>query len=190
MVSESEVGAFIGGAPGGPKAERALAAVMAETGANPADEEGQRVVRALAAVRLGAAPEVVSKHLGWKEFESFCARLLRLSGYVVRENVVITKPRVQIDIVASGPTMTLSIDCKHWSKAHSNTSLADIAAAQKRRSLILKRRMAGGPPIASVILSFSAPEGGFVDGVALVPVRTLTNFVQSVESYTRMLELC
>jgi hypothetical protein len=40
-----------------------------------------------------------------------------------------------------------------------------------------------------VILSLSAPSGDFVDGVAVVPIGSLTGFLESVEAYLDRLEV-
>ncbi len=142
------------------------------------------------AVRLGLAAEEAAKHLDWKEFESFCAMLLGASGYSVVQNVLLKRPRAQIDIVASGPSTVLSIDCKHWQSAHPSSTLEEFAEAQKKRSAAYRRVHPEVKPIMSVILSFSEPEGRFVDGVAIVPIRTLRNFLETVESYPGLLEAC
>ncbi len=187
--SDSRAGVFIQGGVGGPRAEGAVAVICEELGI-PSSQAWQKIVRALAAVRLGTAAEEAAKHLDWKEFESFCAMLLRASGYSVRENVLLRRPRAQIDIVASGPSMVLSIDCKHWQRAHPPSVLAGFAEAQKKRSAAFRRAHPEVKPIRSVVLSFSEPEGRFVEGVAVVPIRTLKDFLETVESYPDLLGSC
>jgi Restriction endonuclease len=142
---------------------------------------------ALALCRVGVTPEKISRHLDWLEFESFCGGLLKASGYRVRENVVLRRPRAQVDLVAFGPSLVLSIDCKHWKREHSPSALRDLAAKQLKRSRLFRKKHQGVQPIVSVILSFSAPQGTFVDGVAVVPLRTLRSFLGSVESYAEFL---
>ncbi len=186
-ISESKALAFIDGRSSYPQAERALEEVAGELGPFLAGH-GARVSRAIATMSLGVSPESVAKRLGWKEFESFCARLLQGSGYGVEENVTLTKPRVQIDIVATGPSHVLSVDCKHWERAHSPSALASFAGAQKRRSGLYRRAKPEAKPVVSVILSFSQPEGSFVEGVPVVPVRSLTSFLGSIEAYSELIE--
>jgi hypothetical protein len=124
----------------------------------------------------------------WKDFEEFCAQLLRSAGYAVKENVYLSRPRAQIDLVASGPIFVLSIDCKHWKRAPSLSSLERFAQAQLRRSRLLRRSLDDTRPIISAILNLSEPEGTFVNGVAVVPLRALRNFIETVESYSDLLE--
>ena len=144
---------------------------------------------AYALLRLRIQPEVVSRLLSWREFEELAGALLRASGFDVRENVVLTKPRVQIDAVAFGTSIILSVDCKHYRREPGLASLKKFAEAQLRRSGLLRKKMKDPRPIASVILSLSEPEGTFVDGVAVVPIRTLRSFLNSLDSYNDLLEL-
>ena len=188
-ISDSKALAFIDGRSSYPQAERALEGVSNDLGPRHSGS-GARVSRALAAMSIGVSSESVARHLGWKEFESFCARLLQESGYSVEENVTLTKPRAQIDIVATGSSHVLSVDCKHWQRAHSPSTLASFAGAQKKRSGLYRRSKPEAKPVVSVILSFSQPEGGFVDGVPVVPVRSLTSFLGSIEAYSELIETC
>ena len=86
-----------------------------------------QVLAAIALIRDGMSIESVSSSLTWQEFEGFCAGVLRACGYMVRTNVVMTKPRRQIDIFAESPTLALSVDCKHWGKTFSGPTLERVA---------------------------------------------------------------
>ena len=136
-----------------------------------------------ALLKHGALPEEVSRLLSWREFERLSAALFRASGYSVRENVVLTKPRAQIDIVAVGDSLVLSVDCKHYRRGHAPSSLSKFAKDQVRRGALLRKRLTGVPPIASVILSMSEPEGKFIEGAAVVPIRTLRSFLTTLDTY-------
>lgn len=125
----------------------------------------------------------------WKDFEGFCAQLLRASGYSVRENIYLSHPRSQIDLVATGPLFVISLDCKHWKRAPSRSVLEGFAMTQLRRSRFLRRTLHDKRPIISAILSLSEPAGSFVEGVAVVPLRTLRDFLDTVESYSSLLEM-
>ena len=113
---------------------------------------------------------------------------MRAGGYDVRENVYMSRPRGQIDLVASGPIYTISMDCKHWKRAPSARSLESLARAQLRRSRLLRRSLDDPRPIVSAILSLSDPSERFVGGVAIVPLRVLRDFLDTVESYSSLLE--
>ncbi len=152
-------------------------------------DSGNRALVALALCGAGRRPEDVSACLSWKEFEAFCSELFKASGFEVRENIILKKPRAQIDMVAYGQSYVLSVDCKHWKRSHSPSALRRFARDQLGRSALLRRRLADPKPIVSAILSFSEPGGSFVEGVAVVPLRTLRSFLTSVESYFELLSL-
>ncbi|MDA4127741.1 MAG: restriction endonuclease [Thaumarchaeota archaeon] len=144
---------------------------------------------AYALLKRRTQPEEVSRLLSWREFEQLAAALIRAAGFVVKENVTLTKPRAQIDAVAFGTSMILSVDCKHYRREPGPASLQKFAKAQLRRSGLLRKKTDDPRPIASVILSVSEHEGSFVEGVAVVPVRTLRSFLTSLDSYTELFEL-
>ncbi|MDA4127837.1 MAG: restriction endonuclease [Thaumarchaeota archaeon] len=144
---------------------------------------------AYALLKHRTQPEEVSRLLSWREFEQLAAALLRVAGFVVKENLTLTKPRAQIDAVAFGASMILCVDCKHYRREPGPASLQKFATAQLRRSGLLRKKTNDPRPIASVILSVSEPEGSFVEGVAVVPVRTLRSFLTSLDSFTELFEL-
>jgi len=155
----------------------------------PEDEFESPVCVAYSLLKLDFQPDEVSRLLSWQDFERLAGALFRSSGYEVRNNVLLKKPRAQIDVVAYGTSIMLSVDCKHYRREQGPSALAKVASAQLRRSELLRRKTEDTRPIASVILSMSEPEGGFVKGVAVVPVRTLRDFLTSMDSYLGMLEL-
>jgi hypothetical protein len=142
-----------------------------------------------ALLKMGAEPDEVSRLLTWRQFEQLSAALLRASGYSVMENITLTKPRAQLDVVAKGTSLLLNVDCKHYRRGNSPSALSKFAGDQLRRSTLLRKKIDDRRPIASVILSMSEPEGKFVRGVAVVPVRTLQNFLTTIDSYLGLLEL-
>ena len=151
--------------------------------------EGEPIQRALELIASGAKEEEAARSLTWKDFEGFCAQLLRANGYAVRENVYLSHPRAQIDLVATGPLFVINLDCKHWKREPSRSALKVFALAQLRRSRLLRRTLYDQRPIISAILSFSEPAGSFIEGVAIVPLRTLRSFLDSVESYSGLLDV-
>jgi hypothetical protein len=167
---------------------RSLDDARAELGLEEGDTLSPICV-AYALIKLRMQPEEVSRMLSWREFEELAGALLRASGFEVRENVFLTKPRAQIDVVARGASLTLSVDCKHYDREPGPSSLVRFARAQLKRSGVLRRKTDDPRPIASVILSMSQPEGSFVEGVAVVPVRTLRSFLTDLDSYTGLFEL-
>ncbi|MDG7006953.1 MAG: restriction endonuclease [Nitrososphaerota archaeon] len=169
-------------------ATRALRDVGGDLGLSEGDYASP-VSAAYSLLKANFQADEVSRLLSWQDFERLAGALLRSSGYDVRQNVYLRKPRAQIDVVATGPSLTLSVDCKHYRREQGPSSLERAALAQLRRSALLRRVSDGPRPIASVILSMSEPEGKFVRGVAVVPVRTFRSFLNSLDSYRGLLEL-
>lgn len=186
-VNEENVGAFIHGALDAPEALALGDKLQLALGVGSTEPE-KRVVNALVALRLGVTPGTVARNLDWKDFEKFCALIFRSRGYTVRENLTLKKPRAQIDVVAVGSSYVICADCKRWKRDHSPGALRSIALAQRRRSVLLRRNQKGQKPILSAILSLSASTGGFVEGVAVVPIGSLTGFLDSLESYVEHFE--
>ena len=174
--------------PSAPSRTRALSAARSDLGLAEGDELTPICV-AFALMKLRVQPEEVSRLLSWREFEDLAAALLRASGYRVRQNVYLTKPRAQLDVIAYGDSVVLNVDCKHYARQPGPASVSSFAKAQVDRSRILRLKEPDQPPIASVILSLSEPEGKFVNGAAVVPVRTLRSFLNGLGSYYGMLEL-
>ena len=169
-------------------AGRALGEAGTELGL-PEGEHTSPVCVAYSLMKINFQADEVSRLLSWQDFERLAGTLLRSSGYEVRQNVYLRRPRAQIDVVATGPSLTLSVDCKHYRREQGPSSLERAAKAQLRRSALLRRASKDPRPIASVILSTSEPEGKFVEGVAVVPVRAFRSFLNSLDSYRGLLEL-
>jgi Restriction endonuclease len=168
-------------------ASRMLLAAAAELGLSPG-EEISPLCAAYALLKLEKGVEEVSRMLDWRDFERLSAALMRSAGYSVDFDVTLRKPRAQIDIVAYGTSMILCVDCKHWQRKLARSALAKIAEDQLRRSALLRAREDDPRPILSVILTLSEPEGTFVQGVPVVPVRTLSSFLGSLEAYSEFVE--
>jgi Holliday junction resolvase len=167
-----------------PETEQALDWVQGELGV-VINEKNARMVRGIAAVKAGASLEDVSKTLTWKEFESFCAALLRAKGFVVLENLTLTKPRAQVDIVARSSSMALVADCKHWAKDMGQSSLDRVIVAQAKRAHLLRIKMPRLEPMVIVIVCLSHETGRYVSPGVVVPIHTLVDFVSNLSSYTQ-----
>lgn len=118
----------------------------------------------------------------------FCASLLRARGYSVTENVTLTKPRIQIDILARSRSLALAVDCKHWSHGIGEAALVRAAAAQARRARIIRARMNQLEPLVVVLLVLSNEQARFVDGAAVVPIYALGSFLTDPNLYSDLLE--
>lgn len=142
--------------------------------------DGRSALRAILACKMGARLEDVARALDWKEFESFSAGLLRSRGFDVVENVMLRRPRAQVDLLAKSDLVSLAVDCKRWKRAMGPSSLFRCVQAQRRRARLIRQAEPGVSPIASVILLLSEEDVKLVGGGAAVPVRTLSSFLDDV----------
>ena len=143
-------------------------------------------------VAILAAPMVqdlrkVSQKLDWRDFELFVSEVAEHYGYHVKRNLVIGKPKVQIDLIAVKGTMCIAIDCKHWAKSAAGSSLSRIAKKQIRRARILLsndetrslRIKTALPAIVTLLPSISRATAG----IPVVPVSEINNFFANVDGY-------
>jgi hypothetical protein len=142
-----------------------------------------QVLAAVALIRAGMTLDAVSSSLTWQEFEGFCANLLKVHGYTVKTNIVLTRPRRQIDIFAEAQTLALSVDCKHWAKSFSGWALERVAAEQIERSALYKQKKSVKVPVLPVILTLLDPQVREVLGVPVVPIFALRDFLVSVSRF-------
>ena len=73
---------------------------IGELHGNILDFEGSDRIRAsILAINNGASVEDVSEFLSWQNFEELVGRILQENGFEVQKNFIMTKPRMQIDVV-------------------------------------------------------------------------------------------
>jgi Restriction endonuclease len=172
---------------GGARALAIIEDLSTQLGLKP--PTGDRVLSAVALIRTGATPESVSSQLTWTEFEEFCARLLRAAGYSVKRNIVMTKPRRQIDIFAESTGLAMSIDCKHWRRGFAPSVLERIADKQRERTSLYKKKNSLTVPVVPVILTLLDAPTRLVAGVPVVPIFALRDFLGSVSRFEEGLEI-
>ena len=144
-----------------------------------------RVSAALALTRLGVDLDQVVRSLTWKEFEEYCALAISAAGYAVRMNVRLRKPTRQIDIIAESRSLVLSVDCKHWRRAASAAGLEAAAVAQIERTKVCAGgTLTGlGRTFLPVLLTMVDNQVKVVQGVPVVPLRALREFLASVSRF-------
>ncbi len=96
-----------------------------------------RLQTALFAINLGADLEDVSEYLNWKDFESLTGIILEEKDFEVTKNLILTKPRMEIDVIGKKMDIALLIDCKHW-KNMSKSVLDEIVRKQIERVKLLE----------------------------------------------------
>ena len=133
-----------------------------------------RIQTALFAIKLGADVESVSEYLTWQDFESITGLFLQEKDFDVTKNLILTKPRMEIDVVGTKMDIALLIDCKHW-KTMSKTALDEIVKKQIER---VKRYVADENMSAlPVIVTLHQEEIQFIENVPIVPIMKLSSFL-------------
>ncbi len=96
---------------------------------------GDRLKSALFILKKGATIDEVSEHIDWKDFEGLVAEILESKGFGTIRNLILTKPRMEIDVVGFKIGVAILIDCKHWKR----TSTSAIQTAVKKQIKRVKR---------------------------------------------------
>ena len=133
-----------------------------------------RIQTALFAIKLGADVEYVSEYLTWQDFESITGLFLQEKDFDVTKNLILTKPRMEIDVVGTKMDIALLVDCKHW-KTMSKSALDEIVKKQVER---VKRYVADENMSAlPVIVTLHQEEIQFIENVPIVPIMKLSSFL-------------
>ena len=138
------------------------------------DIPNDRLQTALFAINLGADVEDVSEYLNWKDFESLTGMILEARDFEVTKNLILTKPRMEIDIIGRKMDIALMIDCKHW-KNMSKSALDEIVKKQIERvkRFVSIENMSALP----VIVTLHQEKIQFVENVPIVPIMKLPSFL-------------
>ena len=133
-----------------------------------------RIQTALFAIKLGADVESVSEYLTWQDFESITGLILEKKDFDVTKNLILTKPRMEIDVVGTKMDIALLIDCKHW-KTMSKSALDEIVKKQVERvkRYVSDENMSALP----VIVTLHQEEIQFIENVPIVPIMKLSSFL-------------
>ena len=141
-----------------------------------------RIKASLLSIQLGCDIHECSKLLSWKDFEYFASELLNLFEYSTRVNIVLSKPRAQLDVVGIKNNFAITIDCKHW-KYNNKTSLSMYAEKQIRRTMLWFQREKTITKVLPMILTLYSYNFGFINGVPIVPILTLKSFLNEFDKY-------
>ena len=138
------------------------------------DIPNDRLQTALFAIKLGADVESVSEYLTWQDFESITGLILEKKDFDVTKNLILTKPRMEIDVVGTKMDIALLIDCKHW-KTMSKSALDEIVKKQVERVIryVTDENMSALP----VIVTLHQEEVQFIENVPIVPIMKLSSFL-------------
>ena len=136
---------------------------------------GDKLRAALFAINQGAPIEEVSIYLDWKDFEGLVAEILQSKNFSIIKNLVLTKPRMEIDVIGINHGVALLIDCKHWKKL-SASSLNEIVRKQVDRVKHYVSKTQGAIAVPAIVTLYQE-EISFIDKVPIVPILQFSSFV-------------
>ena len=138
-------------------------------------QNSDKIHASVFAITNGASIEDVSEFLSWQDFEELVSCILDENGFQVQKNLMLTKPRMEIDVVGIKLGIAILIDCKHWKKM-SKSALNDIVDKQIERvkSYVKKTESTSAVP---VIVTLHQEKVNFVNRVPIVPIIQLASFL-------------
>ena len=141
-------------------------------------DSSDRLKAAILALKNGATIEEVATHLDWRDFEGLVAKILETKGFSVIKNLMLNKPRMEIDVVGVRLGIAVLIDCKHWKRQSPSTLKNTVSKQIKRvRHYVAKTRGAMAVP---VIVTLYQEQLSFIEKVPIVPILQFSSFVDEL----------
>jgi hypothetical protein len=136
----------------------------------------------LLAMKQGCDPERLSKKIQWNDFELFTSLLMESAGYSYERNVVLTNPRIQIDVIGFYRKIALLIDCKHWMKIY-GFNIPKFSSNQIRRAEVFLDKRKDVESAIPIIVTLHEYNYNFFDKVPIVPISRFKEFLQNFPLY-------
>ncbi|MCH7876905.1 MAG: hypothetical protein IIA20_01485 [Thaumarchaeota archaeon] len=138
-------------------------------------EDGDKLKIAVALLEKGFPIDKISVALDWKDFEGLTAAILASKNFAVIKNMMLTKPRMEIDVIGIRLGIAILIDCKHW-KRYNTSSLTTVVKKQIERT---KHYVAKTPGAISVpvIVTLYKDKVDFIESVPVVPIFQFSSFI-------------
>jgi hypothetical protein len=142
-----------------------------------------RLHAAVLALQMSHDIEHISRYLSWKDFEKLACEVLRSFGYRTQTNVILVKPRMEIDVVGTSTGgFTIAVDCKHWKRSNLS-SLSNFSQKQAARAEQLLKHDRTISQVVPVMLTLHAESVRFAGRVPLVPIHMFRSFVMDVKGF-------
>jgi len=160
----------------------------------------QRLKIAFRAITLGADIERVCRNLSWKEFEDVAVTAFQTNGYsTIKHFRFRHENRMwEIDVLAVKGKIVLCVDCKRWMKRLAASTMSRVAKAQIERVKALSKNFSkimdkstfpaeGRIFLIPMILSLVPASSKFCNGVPIVPILQLQNFLDELPAHKHLL---
>ena len=138
--------------------------------------ENDKLKTSLLAIRMGAPIDEVSSLLDWKDFESLVSKILESREFDTIRNVILTKPRMEIDVVGIKNGVAILIDCKHWKRlSYSSLETAVNKQIERTKRYVTKEKIHAAIP---AIVTLYQEEVKFINKVPIIPIFQLDSFCE------------
>jgi Holliday junction resolvase len=138
-------------------------------------ENGDKLKIAVALLEHGFPIDEISIVLDWRDFEGLTAEILTSKGFAVIKNMILTKPRMEIDVIGIRLGVAILIDCKHW-KRYSTSSLTNAVKKQIERTKKYVEKTQGSIAVPVIVTLFQ-DKVNFIQNVPIVPIFQFSSFI-------------
>ena len=138
-------------------------------------ENGDKLKIAVSLLEKGYPIDEISIALDWRDFEGLTAEVLSEKNFAVIKNMMLTKPRMEIDVVGIRLGIAILIDCKHW-KRYSSSALSTAVKKQIERTKQYVAKTPGAIAVP-VIVTLYQDDVDFIGNVPIVPISQFASFV-------------
>ena len=138
-------------------------------------EVSDKLKIAVALLEKGFPIDDISIALDWRDFEGLTAEILSSKDFAVIKNMILTKPRMEIDVIGIRLGIAILIDCKHW-KRYSTSSLTSAVKKQIERTKKYVEKTQGAIAVP-VIVTLYQDKVNFIDNVPIVPIFQFSSFI-------------
>ena len=138
-------------------------------------ENADKLKIAIALLEKGFPIDEISVILDWRDFEGLTAEILSSKNFGVIKNLIMTKPRMEIDVVGIRLGVAILIDCKHW-KRYSSSSLTTVVKKQVERTKQYVAKTPGAIAVP-VIVTLYQDKINFIENVPIVPIFQFSSFI-------------
>ena len=130
---------------------------------------------AIMLIEKGFPLDEIAIALNWRDFEGLTAEILEAKNFAIIKNLILTKPRMEIDVIGIRLGVAMLIDCKHW-KRYSTSALSEAVKKQIKRTKHYISKTSGAIAVP-VIVTLYQDKIDFIDRVPIVPIFQFSSFV-------------
>ncbi|MDE1842777.1 MAG: restriction endonuclease [Thaumarchaeota archaeon] len=137
-------------------------------------KDSDKLKTCIIAISMGSPIEEISRMLEWRDFESLAAEILEKRDFDTTKNVILTKPKMQIDVVGIKSGVAILVDCKHWNNmTHSALLEAVKKQIDRTKHFVSKTKVRGAIPAIVTLYQYDLQ---FIDKVPIIPIHQLDSF--------------